>query len=86
MPHHLRHETISEYHLAKIERQASLLKRDLRDAQLALKPFREHWEVIDQLHRDIRRALNLLNGKAGRLGAPAPSADVERVKVSRSAS
>lgn len=47
MPRRRRHEQISEYHLANIDRQASL-KRDLRDAQLALKPFREHWEVLDR--------------------------------------
>ncbi|TIN40402.1 MAG: hypothetical protein E5Y10_09295 [Mesorhizobium sp.] len=63
MPRHRRHEQISEYHLANIERQASLLKRDLRDAQLALKPFHEHWEVLDRLHGDLKRALNLLNGR-----------------------
>jgi hypothetical protein len=33
LPRARRHEQISEYHLAKIERQASLLKHDLRDAQ-----------------------------------------------------
>ncbi|GLS35970.1 hypothetical protein GCM10010869_15590 [Mesorhizobium tianshanense] len=64
MPRYRRHEQISEYHLAKIERQASLLERDLRDAQLSLKPFREHWEVIDRLHRDLQRAINLLNGRS----------------------
>ncbi|RWI14448.1 MAG: hypothetical protein EOQ92_28870 [Mesorhizobium sp.] len=59
----VRRRRISEYHLARIERQACLLKHELRDAQLALKPFVEHWEVIIQLHRDINRALNVLNGR-----------------------
>ncbi|CAH2409358.1 hypothetical protein [Mesorhizobium escarrei] len=63
MPRYRRRETISEYHLAKIERQATLLQRELRDAQLALKPFREHWEAVDRLHGDLKRALNLLNGR-----------------------
>lgn len=37
MPRARRHEHISEYHIARIERQASLLKYELRNAQLALK-------------------------------------------------
>ncbi|MER8407796.1 hypothetical protein NKH16_24425 [Mesorhizobium sp. M1307] len=63
MPHRRRHEQISEYHIAKIERQAWLLTVELRDAQLSLKPFHEHWDVIDRLHGDIKRAINLLNGR-----------------------
>ncbi|MER8555128.1 hypothetical protein NKH37_23575 [Mesorhizobium sp. M1217] len=63
MPRYRRHEEISEFHLAKIEWQAWLLTVELRDAQLALKPFCAHWETIDQLHRDMRKALNLLNNR-----------------------
>ncbi|MER8995893.1 hypothetical protein [Mesorhizobium sp. M0678] len=63
MPHPRRHEAVSEYHLAKIERKAWLLTVELRDAQLSLKPFGEHWEAIDHLQRDIKRALDLLNNR-----------------------
>ncbi|MBZ9999629.1 MULTISPECIES: hypothetical protein [unclassified Mesorhizobium] len=63
MPRRKRHETISSYHLGLVERQAWLLTKELREAQLALKPFTPHWEAIDQLHQDMRRALNLLNDR-----------------------
>lgn len=63
MPRYRRHDEISEYHRSRIERQAWLLTRELRDTQLSLKPFRQHWDAIDQLNRDINRALNLLNDR-----------------------
>ncbi|MER8772252.1 MULTISPECIES: hypothetical protein [unclassified Mesorhizobium] len=63
MPHRRRHEQISEYHLAKIERQAWLLTKELRVAQLSLRPFCPHYDAIDNLHRALKRALNLLHDR-----------------------
>jgi hypothetical protein len=63
MPRYRRHEEISEYHLSRVERQAFLLKVELQAAQLALKPFCPHYDAIDRLHTDLRKALNLLNGR-----------------------
>ena len=37
---------------------------------IALKPFREHWDAIYHLHRDIKRALNLLNGRPAEFEEP----------------
>jgi hypothetical protein len=31
------------------------LRVEMQAAQLALKPFRAHWDAIDQLHQDMRR-------------------------------
>ncbi|WP_146172533.1 hypothetical protein [Mesorhizobium helmanticense] len=63
MPRYHRHAEISTYYLERVERQASLLTFELRSAQLSLKPFCAHWDAIDQLHRDLNRALNVLNGR-----------------------
>lgn len=76
MPRYRRHETISEFHLARIERQAWLLTKELRDAQLALKPFRPHYDALNELHRDIHRALNLLNGRPANYERPHQAPDV----------
>jgi hypothetical protein len=35
----------------------------MQAAQLALKPFRAHWDAIDALHGDLRKAINLLNDR-----------------------
>lgn len=46
-----------------IDRQAWLLAKELSAAQLVLVPFSPHYDACSDLHRDIRRALNLLNDR-----------------------
>ncbi|QPC90309.1 hypothetical protein [Mesorhizobium sp. INR15] len=58
-----RHERISEYHLALIDRAVFKLRVEMQAAQLALLPFRAHYDALDALHSHLRGALNLLNDR-----------------------
>ncbi|RAZ83190.1 hypothetical protein DPM33_32935 [Mesorhizobium hawassense] len=63
MPRRRRFPAISEYHLQQIDRAAWLLGKELSAAQLSLTPFVPHYDACSDLQRDIKRALNLLNGR-----------------------
>ncbi|MGE0282723.1 MAG: hypothetical protein AB7P20_19220 [Rhizobiaceae bacterium] len=63
MPHRRRYDTINEYHLHRIERQALLLRIALADADLRLTPFRPHSDAIAVLRGDLAKAINLLNDR-----------------------
>lgn len=58
-----RDEKISEYHLGQIDRACFKLNMATDAAQLALKPFRAHWDAIDELNTAMKRAINLLNDR-----------------------
>ena len=63
MPRRRRRDTITPYHLEKIERQANLLELAIREAQLDLAPFQPHYDALNALNDHIRRALNVLKGR-----------------------
>lgn len=63
MPRQKRHDKINSFHLAAIERQVSLLKICLTDAQRSLSPFEAHYDAISSLWDQLRIALNLLNDR-----------------------
>ena len=70
MPRRRRSNTVSEYHLDRIERQASLLRILLEDASRDLEPFEPHHEAIAGLRRDLVKALNLLHDRPADYEAP----------------
>ncbi|MBZ9816934.1 hypothetical protein [Mesorhizobium sp. CA7] len=63
MPRRRRYLQVSQFHLQQIDRQAWLLDQALSAAQLSLMPFCPHYETCAALQDDIRRALNILNGR-----------------------
>ena len=63
MPRRKRHDNISEYHLQKLERQASLLETAITDATRSLTIFCPHGEALTHLRTNLRIAVNLLNDR-----------------------
>lgn len=63
MPRQKRHDKINSFHLAAIERQVSLLKICLTDAQRSLSPFEAHYNAISSLADQLKVMLNLLNDR-----------------------
>ena len=63
MPHRKTRDKLNGYHLDKIDRQISLLRIVLTEAQMSLAPFRAHYDAISALHDHLQAALNLLNDR-----------------------
>jgi hypothetical protein len=58
-----RREEIDEYHLHRIDDAISVLRSATYHATLTLKPFKPHYDAIDDLERQAKRTLNVLNGR-----------------------
>lgn len=63
MPRRNRHEKISRLDLDRIERQIGLLRIEMRNAQIGLKPFRDHYDALSELDGHLHTAINLLNDR-----------------------
>lgn len=63
MPRRKRHDTITSYHLQRIEKQVTQLELAMGEATLSLTPLRPHYDALMQLRSELRVALNLLSDR-----------------------
>ncbi len=63
MPHKKTKEKISEAGLAKFERAASVLRGTLRELEMSVTPFKDHYRALSDLGDSLRRTENLLNDR-----------------------
>lgn len=63
MPHKKTKEKISEYGLAKFERAASSMRGTLRELQMSVRPFKDHYNALSDLDDSLKRTENLLKDR-----------------------
>lgn len=58
-----RRDSIGPLTLARIERQAWLLRGEIGAAQTGLTPFKAHYDALSELQDAIAEVLNVLNNR-----------------------